>query len=104
MTSTQDLLFVATARKMPKMKDKRQEKKRMCRVRKKRLHIFLNESKKVVNGWKEVPELWTFGSCESYTELCHIGRGFPHDRFKKQCKVDKANLNFFQWQFSRNCA
>jgi hypothetical protein len=94
MTSTQDLLFVAVARKTPKRKDKRQKKKRTCKIGKKRLHIFLDESKNVVNGWKEVPELWTFGTCESYIELCHIGRGFPHDRFKKQCKADKANLHF----------
>jgi hypothetical protein len=40
--------------------DKRQRKKRTGRIGKKRLHIFLDESKKTFNGWEEVPEPWTF--------------------------------------------
>jgi hypothetical protein len=64
----------------------------------------LDESKLAFNGWKEVPELWTFETYEAYNEYCHIGRGFPHDRYKKQCKADKANLHFCQWPiFKERC-
>jgi hypothetical protein len=94
MSSTQDLVLGATACKMRKRKDKRQKKKIMGKIGKKKLHIFLDESKLAFNGWEEVLELWTFETCEACIELCHIGRGFPHDRYRKQCKADKANLQF----------
>ena len=97
MSSTQDLVLGATARKTYKRKDKRQRKKRTGRIGKKRLHIFVDENKLAFNRWEEVPELWTFETCEAYIEWCHIGRGFAHNRYRKQCKADKANLHFCQW-------
>jgi hypothetical protein len=94
MTSTQDLVLGAAARKMPKRKDNREKKRRMGRIVKKRLHIFRNESKLAFNGWKEVPKPWSLETCDAYIEWCHIGRGFPHDYYRKQRKEDKANLHF----------
>jgi hypothetical protein len=69
---------------MPKKKDNREKKIRTGRIGKKRLHIFFDESKKAFNGWEEVPELWTFETCEAYIEWCHIGRDFPHEHYMKK--------------------
>jgi hypothetical protein len=97
MTSTQDLVLGAVARKTPKRKDNRKKKQRTSRIGKKRLHIFLDESKLAFNRWEEVPKPWSFKTCEAYIEWCHIGRDFPHDRYRKQHKADTANLHFCQW-------
>jgi hypothetical protein len=78
MTSTQDVVLGAAARKMQRRKDKRQRKKRTGRPGKKRLHILLDETKKAFDGWKDRPEPWTFQTCEAYIEWCHIGKSFPH--------------------------
>jgi hypothetical protein len=94
MISTQDLVLGAATWNKSKRKDKRPYKKRTWRIGKKRLHIFLDESKLAFNGWKEVLEPWSFETYEAYIEWCHIGRGFPHDRYKKQRKADKANMHF----------
>jgi hypothetical protein len=71
-------------------------KKRTRKIGKKRLHIF-DESKKAFDGWEDLPEPWTFETCEAYIEWCHIGKGFPHDCYKLQRKVDKANLHYCEW-------
>jgi hypothetical protein len=78
MSSTQDFFLDAAARK-------------------KRLHILLNENKKAFDGWEDMPKPWTFETCEAYIEWCHIGKGFPHDRYKLQHKADKANMHYCEW-------
>jgi hypothetical protein len=104
MTSTQDLVLGAVARKTPKRKDNRKKKQRTSRIGKKRLHIFLDESKLAFNRWEEVPKPWSFKTCEAYIEWCHIGRDFPHEHYMKQCKADKAKLYFCQWPiFKERC-
>jgi hypothetical protein len=50
MSSTQNLVLGAMARKMRKKKEKKQRKKRTGRIGKKGLHIFLDESKLAFNG------------------------------------------------------
>ena len=94
----------AMARKTPKRRDKRQKKKRMDRNTKKRLHFFMDDSKLAFNDWKEVLELGSFNNCEAYIEWCHIGRGFLHDHYRKQCKADQATCIFANGLFSRNGA
>jgi hypothetical protein len=90
---------------MPKRRDKKHKKKRMDRNTKKRLHIFKDVSKLAFNGWKEVPEPGSFDNYEAYIEWCHIGRDFPHDHYRKQCKADKdKDLHICQWPiFKERC-
>jgi hypothetical protein len=99
MISTQDVVFGASTWKTLKRKDNRQKKRRTSKIGKKRLHIFFDESIKAFNGWEEVPKPRSFETCEAYIEWCHIGRGFPHDYYRKQGKVDKANLHYCQCPF-----
>jgi hypothetical protein len=91
MSSTQDVVLSAAALNTLERKDKRKKKKRMS---KKRLYIFLDDSKLAFNGREDVPKLWSFDNCEAYIEWCHISRDFLHDRYRKHCKADKANLHY----------
>ena len=104
MSSIQDLVLSAAARKTHKRKDKRERKKRTGKIGKKRLYIFLDENKKAFDGWEEVPKPCTFETCEEYIEWCYIGRDFPHDRYSLQRKAHKANSHFCEWPiFKEQC-
>jgi hypothetical protein len=104
MSLTQDLILDAEACKTHRKKDKRQRKKRTGKTGKKRLHIFFDKNKKAFNGWEDVPELWTFETCEAYVEWYHIGKGFLHDRYRLQRKGDKANMHYCEWPiFKERC-
>jgi hypothetical protein len=82
--------------------EKRQRPKRTGKPGKKRLHILLDDTKKAFDGWEDLPELWTFETCEAYIEWCHIGKGFPHDRYKR--RADKANMHHCEWpSFKERC-
>ena len=54
------------------------KKQRIVRPPKKKVHIYSNESAKVLLRWKEVKEPWNFASCEAFLYWYHISRGFPH--------------------------
>jgi hypothetical protein len=104
MSSTQDLVLGATARKMHKRKDKRQRKKRMGRIGKKRLHIFLDESKLAFNRWEEVPKSWTFETCEAYIEWCHIVEVLHITATRSNARRIRPTCIFASGLFSKNGA
>jgi hypothetical protein len=79
----------AAALNMPRRKDKK-KKKKTGRNAKKKVHIFMVESKLVFLGWKWVPEPWNIG-------WCHISRSFPHSCYRLHCIMDKANLHHCKW-------
>jgi hypothetical protein len=84
--------------------EKRQRPKRTGKLGKKRLHILLDDTKKAFNGWEDLPKPWTFETCEVYIEWCHIGKGFPHDRYKFHRRADKANMHHCEWPiFKERC-
>jgi hypothetical protein len=97
MSSTQDVVFGVVALNTPKRKEKRMKKRGTGRIGKKRLHIFLDDSKLAFNGWEDVLKPWSFENCEAHIEWCHISRVFLHDHYKKHRKADKANLHYCQW-------
>jgi hypothetical protein len=74
MTSTQDVVLGATARKTQRTRDKRERPKRTRKLGKKRLHILLDDTKKAFGGWEDLPEPWTFQTCEAYIEWCQFSR------------------------------
>jgi hypothetical protein len=65
MTSTQDIVLGAAARKTSRRRDKKERPKRMGKHGKKRLHILFNDTKKAFDGWEDLPEPWTFQTCEA---------------------------------------
>jgi hypothetical protein len=104
MTSTQDVVLGAAACKTQRRRDKRERPKKIGKPRRKRLHILLNDTKKTFDGWKNLPEPWTFHTCEAYIEWCHIGKGFPHNRYQLQHKADKPNMHHCEWPiFKERC-
>jgi hypothetical protein len=104
MTSTQDVVLGVVAHKKQRRTEKRHRPKRTGKPGKKRLHILLDSTKKAFDGWEDLPEPWTFETCEEYIEWCHIGKGFPHERYKTQRRADKANLHHCEWPvFKERC-
>ena len=63
---------------------------------KKRLHILLDESCKAFKGWEDKSEPWTYSTCESYIEWCHLSKLWPLYRHNAHRKSDKANLHYCQ--------
>jgi hypothetical protein len=97
MTSTQDVVLGAAVHKKQRKTEKRHRPKRTSKPGKKRLYILLDDTKKAFDGWEDLPEPWTL-------EWCHIGKGFPHDRYKIQRRADKANLHHCEWPiFKERC-
>ena len=104
MSSTQDIVLDTTAYKTQRRKERRQRPKRTGKPRKKRLHILLDDTKKAVDGWKDVPKLRTFDTYEEYIKWCHIGKGFLHDHYKLHRRADKANFHHCEWPiFKERC-
>jgi hypothetical protein len=102
MSSTQDVVRGAAGLKTPTKKYKKSH--RTGRPGKKRLEIFLDNSKKAFDGWEGITRKWNHEDCEEYIEWCHIGKGFPHARYYTQRRADKANLHYCKWPvFKERC-
>ena len=104
MSSIQDLVLGAAARKIQRRKERRQRPKRTNKLGKKRLHILLDDTKKAFNGWEDVPKPWIFDTYEEYIEWCHIDKGFLHDRYKLHWRANKTKLHHCEWPiFKERC-
>jgi hypothetical protein len=76
MSIAREVVLGATAWNMPPKKYKK--KKRTRRHAKKRLHIYIDESKNDFSRWVEVQESWDFSCSEAYIDWYHISRRFLH--------------------------
>ena len=104
MSSTQDAVLGAAALRTPTKTTRKKKTKRTGRPGKKRLEILLDDSKKAFDGWEEEETPWSLETCEEYIEWCHIGKGFPHARYRTQRRADKANLHYCNWPiFKERC-
>jgi hypothetical protein len=103
MSSTRDVVLGVAACTTGTMEDKKR-KKRSGRIAKKKLHIFMDQTKLAFNGWEDVAKPWNFQNCEAFIDWCHISRGFPLKCYKNHRKIDRANLHYCNWDvFKERC-
>jgi hypothetical protein len=103
MSSTRDIVLGATACATGTTEDKK-KKKRTGRITKKRLHIFMDQTKLAFNGWEDVAEPRNFQNCEAFIDWCHISREFLLKCYKNHRKTHMANLHYCNWDvFKERC-